>query len=191
MSALICGLYGLVCSRALALRLLPAGIASVAGLMLAGIQLVPSLDLLKTSERDTVATVFALSYSLHPLNILQLFSPYLLLNRIYAAPDERLIHEFGVYSGALATIALAWAAVRWKDLPFRRLAVFAIVTSVTGLLLALGRYGLVYEWVTVLPLVGSSARLRATSCSCILDSLFSSRFCSKTFDGSVSPDRKS
>jgi hypothetical protein len=154
MSALICALYGLVCSRAPALRLLPAGIASVAGLMLAGIQLVPSLDLLKTSERSTVATAFALSYSLHPLNILQLFSPYLLMNRIYAAPDERLIHEFGVYSGALATIALAWTAVRWKDLPFRRLAVFAIATSVTGLLLALGRYGLGYEWVTALPLVG-------------------------------------
>ena len=45
-------------------------------------------------------------------------------------------------------------SVRWKDLPSRRLAVFAIVTSVTGLLLALGRYGLVYEWFTVLPLVG-------------------------------------
>ena len=154
MSALICLLYGAICGRALWLRLSLVGIASVAGLMLGGIQLVPSFDLLANSVRTTVATEFALSYSLHPLNIVQLFSPYLLLNRVYAAPHERIIHEFGVYSGALATIAFTWAVVRRKQLPFRRLAVFAAATSIAGLLLALGRYGILYEWFTMVPLVG-------------------------------------
>ena len=72
------------------------GVASIGGLLLAGVQLVPSFDLLATSVRRTVETDFSLSYSLHPLNLAQLFSPYLLLNRIYASPAERIIHEFGL-----------------------------------------------------------------------------------------------
>ena len=154
MSAVICLIYGAVCGRGLLLRLVLASAASVGGLLLAGVQLVPTLDLLATSARRTVGTDFALSYSLHPLNIVQLVSPYLLLARIYAAPHERMIHEYGTYSGGLATIALAWAIVRNRRLPFRHLAVFSAVTCAIGLILALGRYGGVYEWFTFVPLVG-------------------------------------
>jgi hypothetical protein len=154
MSALACLLYGLVCGRMLVGRLMVAGIASLAGIMMAGIQLLPTLDLLSTSLRTTVGVDFALSYSLHPLNIVQLFSPYLLADRVYAAPHERLIHEFGVYSGALATVAVVWGVLRRRALPFGRLAVFAAATCVVGLVMALGRYGFVYQWAALLPLVG-------------------------------------
>jgi hypothetical protein len=154
MTGLICVVYGATFGRTLWMRLAIIAAACVAGLMLAGIQLVPSLDLLTNSMRRTVARDFALSYSMHPLNILQLFSPYLLLHRVYAAPDEQYVHEFGLYGGALATIAVAWAIMRRSKLPFPRLAAFAAATSILGLLLALGRYGLLYEWLALLPVIG-------------------------------------
>jgi hypothetical protein len=153
-SALACLLYGLLCGRMQILRLVLAGAASAAGLMVAGIQLLPTFDLLSASLRTTVGTDFALSYSLHPLNVVQLFSPYLLVHRVYAAPHERLIHEFGVYSGSLATVAIFWAIIRRGRLPFGRLAVFAGAACLLGLVLALGRYGGLYQWVTLVPLVG-------------------------------------
>jgi hypothetical protein len=154
MCGLICALYAVASGNGLNIRLAVVGLASVAGLMLAGIQLVPTLDALATSVRNTFGSDFALSYSLHPLNILQLFSPYLLLSRVYAAPGEQYVHEFGAYSGALSTLAFSWAIVRGARLPFARLAVFAIVISSLGLLLALGRYGFIYQWLAMLPVLG-------------------------------------
>ncbi len=154
MSAWICLFYGVICGRALVLRLFLVAGASIAGLMLGGIQLVPSLELLTASTRWAFPPDFALSYSLHPLNILQLFSPYLLLHRAYVAPAQRVVHEFGIYSGALCTIAFAWAVLRRHQLPFPRLAGFAVATSIAGVLLALGSYGFVYEWITMVPVVG-------------------------------------
>jgi hypothetical protein len=154
MSALICLVYGLACWGGLLRRLMLAGTAAVAGVMLGGIQLLPSLDLLATSVRKNVGSDFSLSYSLHPLNLIQLFSPYALLNRVYAPPHERQMHEFGVYSGAFAAVALCWTIARYRELPVRRLALFAIVTGSVGLLLALGRYGGVYEWLVAVPLLG-------------------------------------
>ena len=153
MTGLICLLYGATFGRTRPVRLAVVAVACGAGFMLAGIQLVPSFDLLTHSMRRTVARDFALSYSMHPLNLLQLFSPYLLLHRVYAAPEEQYVHEFGVYGGALATIAVGWAMLRRDRLPFARLAVFAAATSILGLLLALGRYGVIYEWLTMLPVL--------------------------------------
>ena len=153
MSGLICLAYAVICHREAARRLLLAGAAMAAGLMLAGIQLVPSMDLLGSSARGSMEAEFALSYSLHPLNILQLVSPYMLADRVYAAEKERYIHEFGIYSGSLSTIALAWALLRSRRVPFERLTLFALVLAAAGVLLALGRYGLVYEWLAAAPVI--------------------------------------
>jgi len=154
MSAWICLFYAVICGRGLVLRLFLVAGASIVGLMLGGIQLVPTIELLTASTRWAFPQEFALSYSMHPLNILQLVSPYLLLHRAYVAPAQRVIHEFGIYSGALGTVALLWAALRRHQLPFTRLAVFAVSISIAGVLLALGSYGFVYEWIAMVPLVG-------------------------------------
>lgn len=126
-------------------------LAGLAGLMVGGIQLLPTLELLGNSERAVAGPEFQMSFSLHPLNLLQLWSPYVLPSRVFAEPEELYLHEFGVYNGALCTVAIAWTLLRWRQLPFARTARFAGVLCILGILLALGSYGFLYEFVSTLP----------------------------------------
>ncbi|MCA1563720.1 MAG: hypothetical protein LC804_26895, partial [Acidobacteria bacterium] len=105
LSALICGIYALVgVPQGIGWsRVASAGAAAVVGLAMGGVQLVPTLDLVAKSLRASVPSSFFLTFSLHPLNFLQLWSPYIFPERVYALPGERFIHEFGVYSGSLCT----------------------------------------------------------------------------------------
>lgn len=154
-AALICLTYVVVHVRQTTPAcLIIAGASATAGVMLGGVQLLPTIDLLNHSSRQEVAENFALTYSLHPLNLVQLFSPYLLSSRVYGPPKELFIHEFGVYNGAFSTLAVAWVLLRWRRLAFREVAIFALPLVVVGLVLALGRYGPLYEWVASLPLIG-------------------------------------
>ena len=153
MSVLACGLWALVRTRRFS-RLAAIGGGSVLGLVIGGVQLLPTLDLLRHSARAVVSSDFPLTLSLHPLNLLQLWSPFLFPFRVYAAPREMFVHELGLYTGALATIALVWAFLYWRELAFRQTARAALVLCGAGLLLALGRYGFVYEALTFLPVVG-------------------------------------
>jgi hypothetical protein len=154
--ALICAIYVAVNARRMSVSgLAIAGATVVTGVMLGGIQLLPTMDLLRESERAAMASDFALTYSLHPVNLAQLFSPYLLSTWVYAAPEELYIHEFGLYNGAYCTIAGLWVLVRWRHLPLRHLVVFACALVLVGLTLALGRYGVVYDALAALPLLGT------------------------------------
>jgi hypothetical protein len=155
-AALACGAW-LACNlhRASAWNVAWIALAGLAGLMLGGIQLLPTLDLLATSVRQAVTPEFALSLSLHPLNLVQLLSPYALPDRVHSIPEEPYTHEFGVYNGALCTIAIVWVLARWRELPSRRLCAFAIMLVAAGVVFALGRYAGVYDLLVGLPLVGS------------------------------------
>jgi hypothetical protein len=57
-------------------------IAKGIGLLIGGIQLLPSLDAWLHSARMSADTSFALWGSLHPLNLLQLVAPYLFTGRV-------------------------------------------------------------------------------------------------------------
>jgi hypothetical protein len=156
-SGMVCGVYALMRARELgAARQLPVlAAAAMIGVTVGGAQLLPTVDLLRRSIRAEITREFQLSYSLHPLNLLQLCVPYLFANRVHARPEELIVHELGLYNGAMCTIAVCWCAVRWKQLWSRSLAAFAGVLSIVGLLLTLGRYGLLYEVLTYLPIIGS------------------------------------
>lgn len=133
-------------------RILSLAAALVAGAMVGAVQFLPTLDLVRSSLRAETTMAFRLSFSMHPLNLLQLVSPYLLSKRMYApAPDEHFMHEFAVYAGAISTMSLCWVAIRWKDLSRRRETVALLSLAALGLVLALGRYGGVYILLAHLP----------------------------------------
>ena len=117
------------------------------GLLVGGIQLVPTADQAAHSQRLGVAQDFVLRISLHPANLIQIVSPYALRTGVYSEADGHWFHEFGIYSGAILPVAFAWVWTRRRALPERRALVVAITgLALLALLLALGRYGSV-AWV--------------------------------------------
>ena len=57
-------------------RFFACGPALAIGAMLAGIQLVPSADAFAHSDRQWLGAQFSMSFSLHPFDLVQLWSPY-------------------------------------------------------------------------------------------------------------------
>jgi hypothetical protein len=133
-------------------RLLPCAAAVLIGTLLGGIQLVPTADVAAHSERMAFTGDFALTYSLHPINLLQVWSPYVFEAGVWSKVDPRWLHEFGIYSGAILPIGLIWVWSRRQALPARR-RLIAGVTGFAGvtLLLALGRYGALAGLLSYLP----------------------------------------
>lgn len=130
--------------------------AKCMGVAAGAIQLLPTLDMLQRSTRqalihgDAEALAFAETGSLHPLNLLQFWSPYLF--------DDRQVglttHEFGIYSGSISTLAFIWILLRRNHLgAHRRLALAAAATAVITTILALGHYGFLHKLLLQLPLM--------------------------------------
>ena len=121
-------------------QLAPCVAAAVVGVLLGGIQLLPTLDVASQSTRVGRSAAFALTYSLPPSGVIQLWSPYFF--RGGAPGGEGRFHEYGLYSGAILVVALAWVWVRRDALPHRRgLIAAATVLGALAFLLALGPYG--------------------------------------------------
>jgi hypothetical protein len=121
-------------------RLAECGGAAAIGVLLGSIQLLPTLDVAAHSTRVDRKVDFALTYSLHPNNVIQLWSPRFFREGVPGG--EGRFHEYGLYSSALLTLALPWVWIRRQALLERRaLIVAATVFAVLALLLALGRYG--------------------------------------------------
>jgi hypothetical protein len=136
--------------------LLPLGGALAVGVLLGGIQVLPSADAIGYSDRAALGHDFGLTYSLHPLNLLQLWSPQALVGGAYTETDHPWLHEFGIYSGAILPVGLAWVWLRRRALVQRR----GLITSTTicaalALVLALGRYGGLTQVLTYLPVLGA------------------------------------
>jgi hypothetical protein len=89
-------------------RLLACTAAVVIGILLGGVQLLPTADAAAHSERVAFSRDFALTYSLHPINLLQLWAPYVFEAGAWSRVDPRWFHEFGIYSGAILPVALIW-----------------------------------------------------------------------------------
>lgn len=112
-----------------------------AGLVLAAVQLVPTLELLRESMRSDASYDFFTSFSLPPRFFWTFFAPYLVgggAGQLFRAPyvGPAYYAEYAGYVG-LVTIALAIVAVALKR--DARTKFYAVVVLV-GLMLALGRY---------------------------------------------------
>jgi hypothetical protein len=126
--------------------------AIVTGGLLGAIQLLPTADVTNRSTRPLLPPEFALTYSLHPVNVLQLWSPYLFARRVYSETDYPFLHEFGMYSGAFLVVAPFWLWLRRHALGNRRrLVVGAITCAGVALVVALGQYGGIYPALVQLP----------------------------------------
>ena len=130
-------------------------IGGVVGALVGAVQLLPHIAALRESSRGAMGIEFAFSYSLHPWNLVQLWSPYAFVTRVYPLGLEAESHELSIYNGAFCTAALAWLVVRRRDLGAgRRLAIGVASCALLFILMALGRYGGLYWLVAHLPFVG-------------------------------------
>lgn len=126
-------------------------LAKAAGLLIGGIQLVPTMDVLQDSVRHSVIADYANWGSLHPLNLVQLVAPYLFATRVVG----RNTHELGVYLGAVPLMLIVWLICQHRQLGILRRFNWAIAAiGLLALWLALGKYGLLYSLQRWLPVVG-------------------------------------
>jgi membrane protein YfhO len=140
-------------------RLLAPACAVVVGMLIGGIQLLPTVAAAAQSVRVKETRSFLLGYSLHPWNIVQFWSPYGLAKRAFTRREELQFHEFAIYPAAFVVLAPIWIWVRRASLERRRgLIAAASVFAAVMFVLALGRYGGLARLVLFLPGVG---RLRA------------------------------
>ena len=137
-------------------QLLPCMVAVAVGVLLGGIQLLPSADSVAHSTRPGMSREFALNLSMHPFNLVQLWSPYFFTRGAYSTSDQMSFHEFGIYSGAILPVALIWVWVRRHALGERQALIAAVtVFGALSLILALGRYGGLAMLLTHLPVLQS------------------------------------
>jgi hypothetical protein len=136
--------------------------AVACGALIGAVQLLPTLDLLRESFRSDTTDTFRVSFSLHPLNLVQFVSGYTFATRVYTpVHGENNLHELGVYDGAFAVFVAAWILARWRHLTHRPLAGAFLALAGAGLVLALGRYGVVYPLLSQVPgLAGFRAPVR-------------------------------
>ncbi len=127
-------------------------LAKLAGLMLASVQLLPTIEALGHAARRSAGAAFTDSGSLHPLNLVQLIAPYLFADRVFGQNT----HELTVYLGAVPLMLVLWVWIDRRNLfAWRKPAAAAAVLAFFGLLLAFGAYGQVYRLQRWLPLVGN------------------------------------
>ena len=139
-------------------------VAKVLGVMIAGVQLLPTLDVKSRSVRDVGSAEFAMTFSVHPANSAQLVAPYFYKSRAlgdrdgtgrrWYGDDDSLRQEYGLYSGSLPCVLLAWMLVRRRDRASGRgVMVWAMIVGGVALVLAFGRYTPVYGmYLKVVPL---------------------------------------
>lgn len=126
-------------------------VAAVIGLVIGGVQLLPTYDALQHSVRTDWDAESAASGSLHPLNLLQLVAPYAFENRVVGANT----HELGLYTGSATLALVVWLGCHWTLAGrLRPLAWAAVALAVLSLWMAFGEYGLLYQVQTWLPVVG-------------------------------------
>jgi hypothetical protein len=110
---------------------------AVCGGLVAGVQLVPTIDALTQSTRSEFDVALANSGSLHPLNLVQVVAPYLFSTRVVGQNT----HELGLYAGAVPAALCAWLWGERRRLGrLRGLALAAAALGAGGLWLACGEH---------------------------------------------------
>lgn len=132
-------------------RLGRLGGAMALGVLLGGIQLLPTMQMLAESERSHPTQAFLASYSLPLANLLQLISPYALRGRVVGGN----VQEFGLYNGAVCSVAIGWLLLRHRALGrWRGVILAGVAFSATMLLLAIGPAGGLYRLLMLVPGIG-------------------------------------
>lgn len=122
------------------------------GVLLGGVQLMPTLDAWMHSSRAAADSYFSAWGSLHPLNLLQLAAPYMFSNRVVGDST----HEYGLYAGAAPLLLIVWLIARRNELgSLGRLAWWTMAFALVALLLAFGGFGPLHAVTSRLPLLGS------------------------------------
>ena len=130
--------------------------AGAVGMLMGGVQLLPTLDAAAHSLRATESRDFLLGYSLHPWNIVQLWSPYAFASQAFSRLDRLQVHEFALYPSSFLVLAPLWLWIRRRSLGQRRgLVVASAIFAAVMFVLALGRYGGLAELILFLPGIGS------------------------------------
>lgn len=125
--------------------------AVACGLLLAGIQLLPTVDALGESVRRSAGVEFAATGSWHPLNAVQWIAPYLFVHRVVGENT----HELTAYLGAAPLLLAVWACFSRRDDRLGRLVLPALAAAVLAVLLAFGEFGPLNRLMSSLPFVGS------------------------------------
>ncbi len=109
------------------------------GGLIGGMQLIPTFDALAHSVRQSAAGQLAAQGSLHPLNWLQLFAPYLLSTRVVGQNT----HELGLYMGAAPLVLAVWWIIGGsaRNTVQRQLTIVALAIAVTAMAWACGVFG--------------------------------------------------
>lgn len=135
--------------------------AKLLGITAGAAQILPMIDQFQNSLRSRVPVGWVLSGSLPPLNLAQLFGPYLLPDRVIIQhqPTGRLfggnVHEFGVYCGAVTTVLVAWLLFRRSEWGRQRKTVLgAALLGLFALIMAFGSFGGLYRLQVMIPLLG-------------------------------------
>lgn len=119
--------------------------AKAIGLMVGGVQLLPTLDAMWNSTAYPLAGGDSEATPLHPINLIQLIAPYMPIDRAFGGSA----HELSLYVGAAPLMLALWVFARRHDLGgMKRLAQAAAGFAVAALVMAMGsRYVPAPKWV--------------------------------------------
>ena len=133
--------------------------ALLLGLAMGAVQVLPMWEALKNSSRGGGGDLsYHLTFSMHPLNLVQLWSPFAFKDGYYATSRffDGNAHEMGLYLVSFATVALAWLWIRRRQLgAWTGLVKAAAVFGAVALILAMGKYGGLYYITSQLPVLSS------------------------------------
>lgn len=129
-------------------------------------QLWPMWETLNNSYRAAPDAQFRLSISLHPLNLMQMISPYLFQRRVFA-PFKGDEPWDAPYLGAAAIPLLLYLLIRWRGMKTGKpVAWLSFGLMGFGLLAAMGHYGhfhYLLDWIPVLNKLRAPARYVAVA----------------------------
>jgi hypothetical protein len=119
------------------------------GVLLASVQLIPTLMVISSTNRPIYDLEYQGEYSFHPINFLQSVSPYYFNEPIV---PFHCIWEGTMYTGNIALVLCIWLLTRKEDmLRHRAIVTIALLLTVLGMLLAIGRFLPVFPLLMSVP----------------------------------------
>ena len=122
------------------------------GVLMASVQLIPTLTAISSTNRPIYNLVYQGEYSFHPINFLQSVSPYYFNEPIV---PFHCIWEGTMYTGVVALVLCIWLLTRKECLiRHRAIVTIALLLTVLGMLLALGRFLPIFPLLMSVPPFG-------------------------------------
>jgi hypothetical protein len=127
--------------------------ASVVAAGLSAVQILPSLEFTRLTEREEFTVQTATAYPFHPKNLITFISPYYFGNPATGSYREDIrttgiFWENASYFGLLPLVLAIWAVVSTiRKKPRNPYMLFFMLFALLALLLTLGRYTPIYGWL--------------------------------------------